>query len=193
MTAAVVLAQLTPEQTVEAWKAYANFGIVGILAFVLFMFLVGCLGLFFWFVKRTVTAYLPVLISKAVEALDSVRKSQEGILQTQQVLASQGRKMNELHEVANERSEAIISLLQVKLDPAGRYYTAHPFSAMRVEGFLLCSLDLLEDYLKSEPDLQMKADWSKHLAAMRESLKHREVPPLAEIKTTVGLRAAKNS
>jgi hypothetical protein len=169
----MLLAQLlNQEQTQDAWHVFLNVGIAGIIAFMVLMFM----GLVLWTLwlisKKLIAKYLPEFIEEVIKTIRSVRESQTGIVETQRLHGENLVKLVDLSAQNQRRDEELGSVLKAKMDPFGKNYKDHAFSASRVEEFLLLSLNMIEEYLNREADPTIRVEWRKHLEAMRRSLQH---------------------
>lgn len=169
-TGAEVSPALTPEQQAQAWNAFLNWGIVGIIAFVSLSFAASILIFFWWVIRSAIVNYGPKIVNEAVATMTTIRDSQSTIVETQKKQVANAERLIELHADANKRSEDFKTKL---FDPIGRDYANHNFSATRVEECLLRGLDALEEHLQGETDASIKLKWSRHIQAMRDSLRHK--------------------
>lgn len=172
-----MFAQLTPDQSAEAWKVFLNLGAVGVIAFAALSFVAMVIWTLWVVLRRLARKYLPELFEETINTLRSVREFQEGIAKNQELSVANLKELIRLSATSVERDNDIKEILRVKLDPSGHGFKNHTFSSARIEEFLGLSLDLLEEWLEKDSDMALKLDWRAHIVAMRKSLQsHQKMP-----------------
>lgn len=161
---------LTAEQQSQAWTVFLNWGVVGIIAFVSLSFVLSIFVFIAMVLRKAIVTYGPRIVDKAVTTMDTLRESQLGIIETQKKQVENSERLISLHINMNKRSDDTIKTL---FEPTGKGFENHNFSATRVEECLLRGLDAIEEHLREEPDETIRVRWGRHIASMRDSLRHK--------------------
>lgn len=145
----------------EAWEKYLDYGGWVVIA-------VACLSLMYKLCNALIDK-IPIVVTRAVEFINSVDDRQERLTQTMTKNTENQSSLVSLHQQSNTTVGQLADAIKAKLDPVGKAFKNHYFSAARVEEFLSLSLDALQDFVKSAPP-DVQVDWKRHIDAMRKSL-----------------------